>query len=354
DDAVVKLWDGKQPDKVIVQLKAHTQPIRSVVFDPKATLAASAGDDRVIRLWDVAKGEEIRRFEGHVGGTTGLQFMADGRLLVSVGHDDTLRVLDVGTGKEQPVFQGQDGWELTYRGQQLALRVDKQMEQTLAIQELQNEVKQSKEENAKLRDLLKYTALRDLLQYTVLDLHQNYLDKESKETQELADRVKQDDNLKQKLRDLVGRSKNNPKIALIAANALTVLNAAGESFAGKNLQGIHAAAKNTETNQWQGPDLREAKLTKAQFTGADLRGARFDDADITGCVFTNARLAQARFTPKPGNADAVAQPKVLQGHTAAVRGVDFSPDGKHVASTGSDNMVRVWDANSGEQVKEFS
>ncbi|MEM7495262.1 MAG: WD40 repeat domain-containing protein, partial [Myxococcota bacterium] len=40
DDAVVKLWDGKQPDKVIVQLKAHTQPIRSVVFDPKATLAA--------------------------------------------------------------------------------------------------------------------------------------------------------------------------------------------------------------------------------------------------------------------------------------------------------------------------
>ena len=38
----------------------------------------------------------------------------------------------------------------------------------------------------------------------------------------------------------------------------------------------------------------------------------------------------------------------LQGHSAAVTGVAFSPDGAMIASSSADDSVRVWEVASGE------
>src|SRR6267378_1393082 len=46
------------------------------------------------------------------------------------------------------------------------------------------------------------------------------------------------------------------------------------------------------------------------------------------------------------------QLRELQGHTSAVYSVAFSPDGNQIVSGSCDESVQVWDAQTGEQLRE--
>jgi WD40 repeat protein len=50
----------------------------------------------------------------------------------------------------------------------------------------------------------------------------------------------------------------------------------------------------------------------------------------------------------------VAAPNTLGGHGNCVSAVSFSPDGKLLASGGADNTVRLWDVETGKEIKTLS
>jgi hypothetical protein len=96
---LLEVASGKQ----LCRLPGHPQGQR-LAFSPDGRLLASAGapsdaagwgDDRTIRVVDVAAGKEVRRFAGHSGWITALAFSADGKRLISAGSDTTILFWDV-------------------------------------------------------------------------------------------------------------------------------------------------------------------------------------------------------------------------------------------------------------------
>ena len=44
----------------------------------------------------------------------------------------------------------------------------------------------------------------------------------------------------------------------------------------------------------------------------------------------------------------------FRGHIDQVQSIDFSPDGKTIASAAHDGTIRIWDAASGTEIRPFA
>ena len=70
----------------------HEARIKSVCFTPDGSFAASAGDDKMIALWDVNRGELIMHIGTHTSPIYGLAFSPDSTRLISGEHDHSVRL----------------------------------------------------------------------------------------------------------------------------------------------------------------------------------------------------------------------------------------------------------------------
>ena len=105
-DSPVVLWElasGQQAATIEVHEGFNRL---SHPFSPDGRLLASASDLReptrgsTVRVWDLATGREVRRFEGHLGQVIAIAFTPDGRSVVSGSEDATALVWDVSDLKD--------------------------------------------------------------------------------------------------------------------------------------------------------------------------------------------------------------------------------------------------------------
>lgn len=78
----------------------------AVAWSPDGKRLASAGADRVIRVFDIASGEEQLTIEDHADWVMGLAFSPDGQKLASASRDKTSKVFDATNGDSLVTFNG--------------------------------------------------------------------------------------------------------------------------------------------------------------------------------------------------------------------------------------------------------
>jgi WD40 repeat protein len=71
-----------------------------VAFSPDGRRLASASEDKTVRVWDAATGQQVLALRGHTGAVSCVAFSPDGRRLASASEDKTVRVWDAASGQE--------------------------------------------------------------------------------------------------------------------------------------------------------------------------------------------------------------------------------------------------------------
>src|SRR5262249_22230262 len=77
------LASGLPSDKPERTLAAHQDAILDMAFSPDGLLLATTGYDRLIKLWEMKTGKELRILKDHSDSVYGLAFSPDGTLLAS-------------------------------------------------------------------------------------------------------------------------------------------------------------------------------------------------------------------------------------------------------------------------------
>jgi WD40 repeat protein/tRNA A-37 threonylcarbamoyl transferase component Bud32 len=110
-DGGARLWDALSGRLVGAVLRApkSTGPVRAVAFSPPdGKTLVTAGDDRVVRLWETATGTLLREGRGHQGAVQAVDYSPDGRAILTGSADRTARLWDAVTLKPGSVLN-EDG-----------------------------------------------------------------------------------------------------------------------------------------------------------------------------------------------------------------------------------------------------
>ncbi len=101
----LKWWnaDGDSPTP-IRSVPAHSGWARAVAISPDGTTIASCGNDGLVKLWAIADGKALQKFEGHGCHVYNVAFHPTGNSLVSGDLKGVIKEWDLASGKAVRVF----------------------------------------------------------------------------------------------------------------------------------------------------------------------------------------------------------------------------------------------------------
>ncbi|HEY7329331.1 MAG TPA: sigma-70 family RNA polymerase sigma factor [Gemmataceae bacterium] len=112
---ICHLWDAAT-GKELRQLQGHTKTVRGIAFAPDGKTLATVSQDETARLWDAKDGKEIHRFDCKQGFLRAVAYSPDGRFLATAGQDGTIRLWNPSTGLVDRQLNGhkKEVWKITF------------------------------------------------------------------------------------------------------------------------------------------------------------------------------------------------------------------------------------------------
>lgn len=108
-DKRIRTWNAADGEELLV-IRAHEAAIYTLVFSPDGKWLCSGGEDRTVKLWNVKTGVGVGKLQGHREGVFCLGFSPDGAEIFSGSSDLTIRRWDRSAGRELSSYRGHEGW----------------------------------------------------------------------------------------------------------------------------------------------------------------------------------------------------------------------------------------------------
>jgi WD40 repeat protein/tRNA A-37 threonylcarbamoyl transferase component Bud32 len=108
EDQVVKLWD-LSTQQVLRSLKAHSAVVFGLTFSPDGRQIASGSQDGTITTWDAGSGKVVHTLRGDADSVSRIRFSPNGRLLAAGGQGGVVKLWDTITGQARDPLLGHSG-----------------------------------------------------------------------------------------------------------------------------------------------------------------------------------------------------------------------------------------------------
>ncbi|HEY6084673.1 MAG TPA: WD40 repeat domain-containing protein, partial [Nitrospira sp.] len=110
-DRLVRIWDI-ETGRLLRSLRGHTHDIRAVAFTPDGQTLATGSEDRTIRLWNPKTGESTKLlFTRYDHNVCSLSLSPDGLMLARGSHNKDIKIWEVTTGTELMTLLGKDQYD---------------------------------------------------------------------------------------------------------------------------------------------------------------------------------------------------------------------------------------------------
>jgi eukaryotic-like serine/threonine-protein kinase len=104
-DKVVRLWNAKTLTPKLV-LDGPAGPINGLAFDPAGKRLASVGWDKTVRVWDVGSGQLLKSWHGHESDIGSVSYSPDGTRLATGGFDGAVKLWNAESGELLATYLG--------------------------------------------------------------------------------------------------------------------------------------------------------------------------------------------------------------------------------------------------------